>query len=162
MVSYWASLNENQRQELCDKISDSHEKIWDSLSDDERNKKMEHLFTIEQSFIEKRISSLFITNGIYYIQTLYPLNGKFFDFRLGDTLIEANGDYWHANPAIYDESDTMCNGQNAGVIWKKDKAKKNIAIDNGFKLITIWESEMKQLSDDELLYILLGDNYENS
>lgn len=52
--------------------------------------------------------------------------------------IEYNGDYWHANPTFYKESDFI-KGKLVKEIWKKDKSKKELCEKKGIRLITIWE-----------------------
>jgi very-short-patch-repair endonuclease len=52
-------------------------------------------------------------------------------------LIEVQGDYWHGNKKLYQYLNHVqaCNVQ-------RDKLKEQFAIDNKFKLITIWEQDI--------------------
>lgn len=63
-------------------------------------------------------------------------------------LIEVNGDYWHGNPQIYKDSDIIMKNSSAeitvGEKWKKDKVKINHAKSNGYKVLTIWEKDLKE------------------
>jgi very-short-patch-repair endonuclease len=64
-------------------------------------------------------------------------------------IIEYNGDQYHANPSIYKSDDTphpynKGKGFTSKDIWAKDENKRLLAIENGFDLITIWESEYKK------------------
>jgi len=79
---------------------------------------------------------------------------KFYDFKIGNFLLEVNGDYWHANPNKYKETDVFKFPKTeltAKDIWDIDKYKKEIAESNGYKVIYIWESEMNKMNNDEIL-----------
>jgi G:T-mismatch repair DNA endonuclease (very short patch repair protein) len=76
-----------------------------------------------------------------------------FDFLINDNfLIEVNGDYWHANPKLFKESDTFFfrDGVTANEIWLKDHNKLKMAKKEGFKILTLWESDINKASDDEI------------
>ena len=67
-----------------------------------------------------------------------------YDFKFNDKIIEFNGDYWHANPDKYHEDYFHSKLQlTAKDIWEKDNIKNNVALDNGFKLKIVWESDYK-------------------
>lgn len=61
-------------------------------------------------------------------------------------LIEVNGDYWHLNPTKYsaDYVDTSRNTTAQG-IWDADARKREAGILSGFRVITLWESDLKKL-----------------
>ena len=72
---------------------------------------------------------------------------KSYDAKVGNLLIEINGNYWHANPAIYNEDDVFNFPKDtltAKDIWELDKYKKDIAKENGYDFLCIWESEIKE------------------
>ena len=80
-------------------------------------------------------------------------NGFLYDFTdlLNKKIIEFNGDIYHGNPLIYNENDKpnpfkdlTCNQ-----LWQKDKIKIDLAKENGFDVLVIWESEYKK--DKELI-----------
>jgi len=73
---------------------------------------------------------------------------KFFDAKVGNILIEANGDYWHANPEKYKPEDVFNFPKSVITskdIWELDKYKEHIANVNGFNVLTIWEKEFKNI-----------------
>lgn len=92
---------------------------------------------------EIEISNFLKKKNIIFIQQ-YQIPGFSFiyDFFIPsyNLIIEYNGDYWHANPEIYNE-DKIFDGRTAKEIWEKDKLKKEIAEDNGYEFKTIWEKE---------------------
>lgn len=65
-----------------------------------------------------------------------------YDIKHKDCVIEFNGDYWHANPQIYQES-TIIRGKSAKEIQDRDYKKLQTAKDMGLRTLTIWESEFK-------------------
>lgn len=85
----------------------------------------------------------------------------FFDIYIKNIklIIEVNGDYWHANPIFYNESDIIKYPNNiikkASDVWKKDKIKSNCAEKNGFDILYIWENDINKKTSDELKFIIL-------
>ncbi|HNC57646.1 MAG TPA: hypothetical protein PLP33_19570 [Leptospiraceae bacterium] len=66
-------------------------------------------------------------------------------------LIEVNGDYWHANPCLYQENDYILYGSNknkiAKEIWEKDLTKIDFAKSKGYEVYVIWEQDIKTASE---------------
>ena len=56
-----------------------------------------------------------------------------YDIKHENCIIEFNGDYWHANPKIYNQ-DTLLRGQRVIDIWERDKLKLDTAKEFGFLL----------------------------
>ena len=71
--------------------------------------------------------------------------GKYvFDFVYEHKIIEFNGDYWHANPKIYDKTFiNKTNGHTAKEIWSHDKSKIKYAQKHGYEVYTVWESDFR-------------------
>lgn len=75
----------------------------------------------------------------------------YYDFRLGNKLIEYNGDYWHANPKIYTVPDQELGyGMVASEKWGKDARKSDNAKNAGYQLHVIWESDYKENKEETL------------
>ena len=66
---------------------------------------------------------------------------KIFDFYIPskNMLIEIHGDYWHANPIIY-ENKELNRIQKKNV--KNDLFKTSLAITNGYLIETVWEYDL--------------------
>lgn len=67
-----------------------------------------------------------------------------YDIVSGNKIIEYNGDYWHANPMIYEETHSFKRNKlvmTAKDIWNKDQNKIQTAIRNGYEVFVVWESE---------------------
>lgn len=68
-------------------------------------------------------------------------------------VIEFNGDIFHANPKLFNESDrpNPFNKKLTSVdIWKHDKTKNDFIINQGFKLLIVWEADYKKDKTKEL------------
>ena len=80
------------------------------------------------------------------IECEFKINRYYFDFKIGKTIIEFNGDYWHCNPMIY-EHDQLVKFPNrtipANTKWEEDKKKIKVAKDNGYDVIVIWEKDFR-------------------
>ena len=74
----------------------------------------------------------------------------FYDFTdlKNKKIIEFNGDYWHANPEIYNENDTLNFSSKKKIlakeIWNYDMIKINFAKSKGFDILVVWESEFRE------------------
>ena len=112
--------------------------------------------------------------NIYYATKNYEfyLNKKgggiwkydFTDFN-SMKIIEYNGDIYHANPKKYksfDRPHPFKKETNAELIWIKDNIKTKVATDNGFQLLTIWDSEYLENKNSVLLSCLDFLNIKNN
>lgn len=73
-------------------------------------------------------------------------------------IIEYNGDQYHANPKLYEAMDhphPFRKWITAQEIWDKDKRKELVANEEGFEILTIWDSEYKKNKQDTLNKCLL-------
>ena len=61
---------------------------------------------------------------------------------------------WHGNPAKYKSTDIIMGKILVFDLWKKDKNKKIIAENNGYKIIYIWEDEINKCNRLELVELL--------
>lgn len=94
--------------------------------------------------IEKIVADELDKNNIeYYFQYFLTRDGicKSFDFKIkGKKLfIEVDGDYWHGGPGSVGN---YFKGVNE--VKENDKFKEQLADENGFKVIRMWESEIKK------------------
>jgi len=125
-------------------------KYWYNLTDDEKNNLLN-----KQPNIEHRISTVLDKLNLSYVKN-FTIGEKRYDFKLNNTsiIIEVNSDFWHANPKIYNSDDFLeypFKKEKSKNIWEKDKNKNKYAKKNGYVIIYIWEYDMLNLSDNELL-----------
>jgi G:T-mismatch repair DNA endonuclease (very short patch repair protein) len=80
-----------------------------------------------------------------------------YDFRVKDTniLIEVQGDYWHANPKIYTKPDELTERQLFKI--EQDKKKAKFAANHGYRILYIWEQDIKNNNFSSLYELLEKD-----
>jgi G:T-mismatch repair DNA endonuclease (very short patch repair protein) len=90
--------------------------------------------------LESKISTRFENAGIRYLQQ-YRVGRFVFDFYLPDTntLIEAHGTFWHADPRFYDH-EHLSPIQRRNV--ENDRRKAERALKGGYSLEIIWEADL--------------------
>lgn len=83
-----------------------------------------------------------------------------YDFTIVDKnkIIEFNGDFWHANPAIYKSDELVYNNKKASDVWEFDQKKQELAKEKGFDLMVIWEKDYR---DDKQQTILQCEEWLN-
>lgn len=105
------------------------------------------------SSYEKIIANILEELDIKFVQQK-SCNGKYrYDFFLKDfnLYIEFNGDYWHSNPTQFQENYMHPHKKIlAREIWEYDEAKRVNVINNGYNFISIWESDIKNLNEQQL------------
>lgn len=81
-----------------------------------------------------------------------------FDFLINSNfVIEMQGNYYHANPTMYQPDDYIVISKHKRLvkdIWEYDEDKKKLALDMGYKYLSIWEEDFKQMTDNEVLKLL--------
>jgi G:T-mismatch repair DNA endonuclease (very short patch repair protein) len=107
---------------------------------------------------EKIIESILIKNDINYksqfkisyLDHKQKNKSYIYDFLMCDfnTVIRCNGNYWHANPKIYEKNHMFKfpGGKKvlANEIWKKDEHKNKILMLNGYDFLIFWEDEINK------------------
>jgi len=117
---------------------------------------------VSQELFDSIIKYYENTENVYYEKLNYehklnnPKGGIYkYDFTDFNSMkiIEYNGDLYHANPKYYKETDTPNPyrlDETSAEIWKRDENKKNIANQNGFELLTIWDSEYLKYKEETI------------
>lgn len=67
----------------------------------------------------------------------------------GGKAIEFFGDYWHANPKMYDANDTI-KGKMVQSIWERDKERLEAIRNIGVDVLVIWETDFKENPEEVL------------
>jgi uncharacterized protein YaeQ len=111
---------------------------------------------LEQYPISERNNLFFATHNKEF--TLNKKNGGVWLYDFTDTknkkIIEFNGDMYHGNPKKYSGDDNphpFRKDITAQDIWDKDKKKIDVAIENGFKVLVIWDSEYRWGNKEEVI-----------
>lgn len=113
--------------------------------------------------IERRIQNILSKNNIkFQIRKQLPFGDSYKEYDIFipklKLLIEADGDFWHANPIMFPTNSPLYPVQQANI--ENDKIKNILAKKYGFNLIRYWESVIKL---DNFEKILLDEilKYEN-
>jgi len=129
------------------KIKDGVVRYWNSLSDAELNKRKNKLreewlikrnrYSEIDTIPEKNLEKILIDLKIPFLK---KINVGYYncDFIINDLIIEVQGDYWHANPLIYEKHDKI---QNKNV--KRDIRKYKFLVSSGYRVIYLWEYDLK-------------------
>lgn len=70
------------------------------------------------------------------------------DYLLGDKAIEFFGDYWHANPKLYEDQDLMIGGKTAKEIQDRNDRKIAALRSKGLQVLVIWEHDFKMQPEE--------------
>lgn len=127
--------------------------VWKNYNIATRNKQLDHLMKIGKpgriSKLHKNFKKSLISNGILGFETeSYIPELKISVDELNrdkNIIIEIFGNYWHANPKIYEATDILSfNNEAASVIWEKDKSRINSLKKLGYRVIIIWEDDIRE------------------
>lgn len=102
-----------------------------------------------KSFSEEKLIS-FLSEE-FVIESNFPLpkpnkkNWYYYDIRYQNKIIEFNGDFWHANPKKYSPEQKVGHPgkptRTAQEIWDADQEKINVARNNGYEVMVVWEND---------------------
>lgn len=162
-----AELHPESHAEHMKKTHAGRDKYFENITEEEMQNRIKKIYYMQvnnnvyNSSLELRLCNIFEKLNISYTRQFH-INGYRhpYDFNLykSKIIIEVNGDFWHANPIIYNENDIVkLPGRPtlAKDIWEADKKHINKANENGFKVISIWETEIRKRNDDELAEYIL-------
>lgn len=101
------------------------------------------------TWIEQEIETYFLKMGIPYKKQV-EIERMTVDFLIPGTnlIVEANGDFWHANPEIYGKIKPL-HKIHPRVI-KKDKIKLKQLNDLGYKVFVVWENDLATNKEETL------------
>jgi G:T-mismatch repair DNA endonuclease (very short patch repair protein) len=135
------------------KISNTNKLKISKLSEDER-RKMTEIARSNVKYVssqEVRIQSI-----LNLLNITYTANGFLFSYNFdfifkNKKIIEVQGDFWHANPNKYKENDILLDGLSVKDVWDKDKRKKKLLELKGYEVYYLWENEINNMTDEELI-----------
>jgi len=88
--------------------------------------------------MRKSISLPYNNGANYYV----------YDMLLDKKIIEYNGDFWHANPMVYNEDFVNpVSKMSYSDIWKKELHKERVALESGYDFLRVWEYDFKNDED---------------
>lgn len=106
---------------------------------------------ISEAFISDKLFYAKCNNEYFISKKKQNAEQSFFAYDFTNLtkrkIIEFNGDSYHGNPSKYKATDyphPFRKHITAQELWDKDRTKYNIAKEEGFDIITIWESEYRK------------------
>lgn len=129
-------------EEISKKFGISTFRMWKEISKWGWKMRWSAIDTSIEIFTEKCL----VEAGVNFVKQ-FKLGRSKCDFFLPDAnlIIETNGDYWHGNPFIYEESEfDDIQRKNIGRDVKKYAAAKEA----GHSIIYVWESEIKKQPEE--------------
>lgn len=147
------------------KVENYTRDIWNSFSEEKKQEIIKKIYTSinknksSGSKIEKKVASILDDIGLSYHRQFFIKGSRHpYDFKLEDSkiLIEVNGKYWHADPRYYKKDDIVNQPGDkslikASEIWDKDRKIIEYANNHGYRVITLWEDEIRNYNDKELM-----------
>lgn len=156
-ISKTLELNKNDIDESVQKelkkLYNECYSYWINLSDEQKDFLLDKIY----SQIESKITNCLDKLNITYTKR-FMVGRKFFDIKIQNILIDVNSDLWHANPQIYQENETLkfpFKNVKVKTIWDRDLSKRKMAESCGYKVCYIWENDIKDLNDDEMMKYLI-------
>ena len=105
------------------------------------NRKFSISSNMESTFIDEAIKPLGIEfERQHYINDIRQYCDIYIPSK--KTIVEFNGDFWHANPLTYDRNSLRYKSQIVKV--EKDEKKREYCEQNGISMIEIWERDYKE------------------
>ena len=144
--------------------SKERKREWDNKTDEQKNEWLEKSIYsskyhkekgVHTSSLETRVSKILLDSNITYT-TQFKIGIKSYDFLLNDIkiIVEVNGDYWHCNPNMY-KADDVVNFPYGKITaqerWDRDMKKHRLAVDKGYRILYIWEDEIRKRKTDKEL-----------
>jgi G:T-mismatch repair DNA endonuclease (very short patch repair protein) len=129
---------------------------WINLPEEDKNNIIKNWYSkcSYTSGLEKRVKSILDDAGISYLSN-FIINHKSYDIIIDKSVIEIQGDFWHANPEKYKKDDLLNypGGKKikAEDLWIKDKLKKDEMENMGYKILYLWETNINKMKDSDIL-----------
>lgn len=144
----WVEKYGEKEAFLRNEYKKSKNKKWLEDNPDQLKKMIiqSHKKRYRKTSIERKLENYLINQKIDYKYNFILDNKYQFDFLIKDRnlIIEVNGDYWHANPEIYSDSDENKKPLNDTQRYKVDldEKKNKYLISKGYEVIYLWEKEI--------------------
>jgi very-short-patch-repair endonuclease len=171
MIKNWGVDNVSKHPIISKKISETHKILNANKTIEEKRKQtfacrnalLQTQYTA-RSNLERRIEEI-IKILSYKIKFNKIVCRKNVDILLTEikVIIEIQGTYFHADPRKYKPTDYFKQFNcTAGDIWKKDNNKKILFENNGYKVYHLWEKEINEMSDGQIIEFIIKIYNENS
>lgn len=152
MQDYWDGRSLEEKQAHMRPANVAYKAWYEALTPAQRDALNQSKATVMHSAgssnLEARVAAALQELNLACMQQCW-VNRRSYDFLLNGTklLIEVQGDYWHANPEIYHPDDIIRYPNrviSASMRRAEDLAKRLNAESYGFRVLELWESDIKR------------------
>lgn len=148
-----------KRPEHAKKMREFMNKVWDfdnNFMNDYR-KKLVNGRRFQHSKLHDEVKDCLIENNLYGgFESEYQIGKLTVDEFSSEKnlIIEINGDYFHANPALYKKDDIIERRRlTAKEIWMNDLRRNYVLKRRGYKISVIWEHDFRKNREEMLIKI---------
>lgn len=155
---FYDTLSDDEKRIRTQPMRKAYIEYWNKLTDEEKYILIQKRVKFKETKIETEVSRTLSRLNIPHTKQHW-INKNSYDIRISGTnlIIEVNGDFWHANPLIYKDDDILPHPFGKVIakdLWMKDENKKILAENKGYKIIYIWEKEIKDNKDNLMDFII--------
>jgi G:T-mismatch repair DNA endonuclease (very short patch repair protein) len=131
----WADARKNDKEKYYRMINSAKRKMFEINGIKMNSIEYQIAFVLNELKLNWKYEKIFEHGKAGYLP----------DFVVEDSklIIEAYGDFWHANPSIFSEHDTTHKKRTVMQVWEYDEKKKIFFESLGYKFIYFWESDIK-------------------
>lgn len=147
------NLTPEDKSRISSELSKRYKAWYSRLSEEEKLL----LLQKRRTFISKLEDKVYeaIKSIDAPIKRQHWINRLSYDFKIGRNLIlEINGDYWHANPLLYERGEIIpfpnMGLKKAEDIWEKDVKKRKNAESYGYEVFYLWELDLNEMSREDI------------
>jgi very-short-patch-repair endonuclease len=157
------NFSSEKKKEISKKLSNAQKKLKRENPEYYKKIKRKAAFISAQTWekykinkIEQKVMDWLQNNKLKVSYS--PIIGKNqYDFIVHNTkiLVEVQGDYWHCNPKIYGSKKFSEIEQRQRIKIISDLKKKIYAKERGFKILCIWEQDIKNNNFEALKELII-------
>lgn len=162
LIAKYGVDNMSKIPAVAKKISIAQKKKISKMSKEEKRKMTEKARSCIKGYtskLELRIQEVLNNLKIEYSNNKFLFGYNYDIIFRNKIILEIMGDFWHANPKLYESNDLLNfpkKKRYAKDIWKYDKRKKEIAEKKGYSVIYLWESELNNMNNIDIINYILN------
>lgn len=148
--SYVANITRGIRAHVKSKTGKSYEEVYGVSKAMEYKDKLRAASPVRMSKFKRKVTkpelivrSLLQGLGVSFVEQAI-LGPYTVDFLIPDSrlVVQADGDYWHANPEVYPNDDNLSKSQQKQ--RRLDASCNSLIRNKGYVLVRLWESDLHQ------------------
>jgi len=133
---YWKSLK-------CKSSWNKGKQMSEETKEKLRKARLKQIIPLKDTKPERLVQNELSNRNIPF-KTHIPVLGQPDIFIEPNICVFCDGDYFHANPSMYNADKIILKGKTASYMWERDKWVKKELEKQGFKVFRFWESNIKK------------------